>query len=118
MKIEPFERIKSGGEYKPANKVCDVPNEVGKELIDKGKAKSAAGRPSGGAKQASQGGEKTPTAAELVAEIATMEDIERLQQLAEDTRKTVSDAANARLDELEDEEGDDGDDGDPDDPGA
>lgn len=104
MKIEPNERIKSGGEYRPANQVCDVPEGVGKDLIARGKAKPAAGRPATG----QSGGSKKPTAAELVAEIADMEDVDRLQELAEDSRKTVSDAACARLDEIE--AGDSGDD--------
>ncbi|MEX2524451.1 MAG: hypothetical protein WD750_05805 [Gammaproteobacteria bacterium] len=48
---------------------------------------------------------KTPTAAELIAEIAEMDDVERLQELTEDTRKTVSEAALERLSELQDGSG-------------
>lgn len=117
MKIIPNERLKFEGEYHPADKPCDVPDDVGKQLIDDGRAKLAQGRPSGG--RAEGGGSKPPTANQLIAEIAETDDVERLQELAKDSRKTVSEAASARLDELDGgrAEGGDGD-GDADGEGA
>lgn len=56
MKIVPKERIKAGGEYKRAGQVCDVPEDVGKALVEGGKAEKAAGRPSGGKAEAEKPG--------------------------------------------------------------
>lgn len=116
MKIIANERLKVGGEYKPAGKPCDVPNEVGKDLIERGKAKHAQGRPTGDG----GGGNKQPSANDLIAEIRETENVERLEELTEDSRKTVADAARARLDDLSDDDPDapdEGPDEDPDDDG-
>lgn len=48
MKIVPKERIKCGGEYHVPGVPCDVPDEVGKQLIEVDKAELSNGRPSGG----------------------------------------------------------------------
>jgi len=40
------------------------------------------------------------TAAQLIEQIKTMEEVPRLQELVEDSRKTVREAAEARIEEL------------------
>jgi hypothetical protein len=71
MKIIPSERIKCGGKYHRAGEPCDLPNEIGKALIEAGKAKAIAGRPTGKAGKAGKdendgegGGEGTAGGAE------------------------------------------------------
>lgn len=104
MKIKALRNIRIGkgedsrviGPRAEAGDKGDVPDDVGKALVEQGLAERSAGKPSGG----SEGGGNTSAQA-LIAEAGESEDMDRLKELAGDSRKTVADAAQHRIATLE-----------------